>query len=216
MKKNLPVTDIEHKLSVRFRPSRAAVSRAERLYAQINQGKPPRLTHPLDPRNLGTTGRLTLGLAFAFSVIWMLGWWLFGIPLISAGLSALVGLLLSPMLAWVFTGKNRLIASRARKTINKPLMTMIYMGSLDESALVAHEALFTKAKMMTVTGRIHEITLQSNAIFRDMAAAVDRTMEGIDQQLQDSQQVASSTATLQRDRQGLPMRSITMYNTWRN
>ena len=182
--------------SVRFRPSRAAVARAERLYGQINRGKTPRLNHPLDPRKLGTSARLTLGLAFAFSVIWLLGWGLFGIPAISAGLSALIGILLSPVMAWVFTGKNRLIAARARKTIDKPLMTMVYMGSLDESALVAHEALFTKAKMMTVTGRIQEITLQSNAIFKDVGQAVERTMDGIDQQLQDSQQVASSTAML--------------------
>ncbi|QEW05393.1 methyl-accepting chemotaxis protein [Nitrincola iocasae] len=182
--------------SVRFRPTRAAVKRAEHLYRQLRLGRKPRLMHRLDPRNLGTTVRLMVALSFAFSLQWLYAWFVFELPKTGAFLSAMGAIILTPLLAWLFSGKNRLIAARAKKVVDKPLMTLAYMGSLDESALVAHEALFNKAKISTVASRIHEISRDSELIFSQMNSAVDQTLKGVDQQLDKSQVVANAMQSL--------------------
>ncbi len=152
--------------------------------------------HRLDPRNLGTTVRLMVALSFAFSLQWLYAWFVFELPKTGAFLSAMGAIILTPLLAWLFSGKNRLIAARAKKVVDKPLMTLAYMGSLDESALVAHEALFNKAKISTVASRIHEISRDSELIFSQMNSAVDQTLKGVDQQLDKSQVVANAMQSL--------------------
>lgn len=182
--------------SVRFRPTRAAVKRAEHLYKQLRQGRKPRLRSWLDPRDLGTTIRMVAGLSLVFSLQWLFAWYVFDLPNLGALVSALATISITPLLAWIFSGKNRLIAARARQVVDKPLMTLAYMGSLDDSALVAHEALFGKAKISTVASRIHEISRDSEMIFGEMGNAVSQTLKGAEQQLEKSQLVASAMDSL--------------------
>ncbi len=173
--------------SVRTKPDREHVDRAEEVYAQINQGK-----MPLAMRLPSLSLRSKLGLAFAIGLL----------PLLIAALmqlspammwgAAAVSLVLAYALMTLATAPLSGALQKAREVINNPLMQYIYSGRTDEAGQFLLAMKMLKSEMRGVLGRVSDssLTLSQNA--DGLAKVVEQTNHNIQQQQSETDQVATA------------------------
>ncbi len=138
--------------SVRVRPEREAVRRAERAYRRIRAGRPFR------PRRLawGLRGRTALASALAALALLgtahaldRLGW-----PILwQAAVLLPLALVLGGATAWAALAPLRRAAAEARQVVDDPLMQYIYTGRHDELGALLLARRMLEARLRTALGR---------------------------------------------------------------
>ena len=182
--------------SVRVQPDREDVARAEKLYQQLADGKPPRLTPRLSISNQVFAG-FTAILAVIFTVL-----------LFIASLSpTLIAALAVPALAAAFT-LAQIIArpitkmqQAAHAVINNPVMQAVYTGECGEAGASQLALRMLNARLRTVIGRISDSADNLNQVSIQTAATAEQATLGTQTQQSETTQVATAmhqmTATVQ-------------------
>lgn len=182
--------------SVRVRPARALVERADRLYARLRAGRSPVRAW----RGLGMTGRVFLAVAAMLPAGMALGAAIdaghaarsaFALPLLAGGWA---------LAAWISTPLRR-AAAVARGVIDNPVMQFVYTGKGGEAGQLELAVHMLQARLRTVLGRIARPAEDVAQCAERVTAQAHQSMQGIDGQRRETDQLAVAmhemTATVQ-------------------
>ncbi|WP_017925455.1 PAS domain-containing methyl-accepting chemotaxis protein [Thioalkalivibrio sp. HL-Eb18] len=176
--------------SVRTKPDRTLVERAEQTYAAVMTGHPP-LALRLPPlglrmRVLGSIGlgvlaglltttlatQATLGTALSF---------------------ALPMLLVAVPVSWIGTAPLCRAARHARTIGRSPISRYIYTGRTDEVGEILFALKMLEAEASAVVGRIGDAARQLNENTEGLLGAMADSRQAADQQQAETEEVASAT-----------------------
>lgn len=172
--------------SVRSAPRREDVNRADRLYGKLWKGKADlarRFHHGLLPRMVG--GQLLILLAALLLASRTPD------PAGVAAVFAVAGVLSTGMAAWLLRPLSRL-AARARGIADNPIMEAVYSGHRGEVAQLETALHFMEARLRTVLDRISSSAEDLGDAGREALSSVRQTVEGIDRQRDETDQVATA------------------------
>jgi len=174
--------------SVRVKPPREFIHRADRLYRRLNAGK--RLSGHFS--RLGATARMGLGFGLLTAAAVGITGWLGGLAPLQVAASAVVATGLCFPLAGVIARPWARAAQVAREVFDSPLAQQVYAGGSDESAQVMTALLAQKAMLRTVLVRLEDATcLLQNVAGRSVEIA-EETRAGIVQQRREIDPVAEA------------------------
>ena len=175
--------------SVRSRAEARCIERAETLYAQLREGRTPRVLKaprlPLGLRMGLSAGAplVVLGLVLGLSGVLPL------LPSLAAGgaLGAALALWLMLLLRPLQT-----LAAQTREIADNPLSQWVYSGRRDELGQIAFALVSLRAEARSVVGRIADSARQLRQDASELAAAVDSSSQATLQQQGETDQVASA------------------------
>ncbi len=179
----MPITDgtgerVEYQ-SVRFIPPADAVARAERAYAELNQGRTPRaLRGPALPLALRLFLLTALGwLPLAGFALWQGAQQALGLTLAlgtSLGLSAL--------LLRLGLGRLTRLQHKARTVFDNPLMQHIYTGQRDELGQIELALQMKHSELRSILGRVKDSSARIQQAVDHAGALMQSTARGAEQQ----------------------------------
>ena len=167
--------------SVRTKPTRERVERAERVYARLNNGKSAIDGSLFSRLNLHYRFLLAHLLALLLAVV-VASSLLQIAPYKSAIIAAIAIVIFLGLSVWAFAPLKQAAAS-ARAEINNPLMALIYTGRSDEIGQIQLTAEFLKGRLGTTLGRI-----------RDSAASIEQEADNSAQSVADIQSAIQQQA----------------------
>ncbi|RMG56661.1 MAG: PAS domain S-box protein [Gammaproteobacteria bacterium] len=173
--------------SVRTRPDRDHVARAERVYRKLLAGKTPWF---LRFRPLYRHKLLAALLSIAILTPGMVSL-LFGLPLIKAAETLLLMLPLILVLWWLLARPVRQLEREARNIVDNPLMDYIYTGRAAEFGAIRNGTVMLKAKLRTALGRINQFAQALQEAAERTASAVEQTTGAVVQQQSELDAVAT-------------------------
>ncbi|MCW8918144.1 MAG: methyl-accepting chemotaxis protein [Gammaproteobacteria bacterium] len=184
--------------SVRSKPLREHVERAERVYKQLNEGKVP---SGLKPGKLSYAMKLTLGVTAAILLSTILTSLFTEVDLIAMLVTFLLTTGLSAGVLLTMLRPLNAAAAKARSVAGNPISCHVYTGRNDEigSLLLAMKMLESEAG--SIVGRISDSSQLLSSSAERLAATVDMTGQGVQQQYSETDQVATAvnemTASIQ-------------------
>ena len=177
--------------SVRFKPDREQVKRAETLYQRINAGKSVRTSSLLDHLSLKHRVLLQFLLAlFAGALTTNL------LTLPSVMMCSLAGLVVSLLVffivgPWTFKPLNA-AATKARQIVDDPVMALVYTGRSDEIGQIQLPAIMQETKLKTILSRLRETAHQIEQDSDDSAKSIADINVAIQEQATETDLVATA------------------------
>ncbi|MDZ7804469.1 PAS domain-containing methyl-accepting chemotaxis protein [Thiohalophilus sp.] len=173
--------------SVRVKPGRDQVRRAERHYAALSKGKMPRQAtrtrFGLRSRLLAVSGVSLLpvlaALLWSDSLAWQLG-------------SLLLALIIAAALNQFVTAPLRRAVRQAREIIDKPLMQAIYTGRRDEAGALQLAFKFLQQEVVGMVGRIADSTNRLHDMSGNVTCAMQQSSGAVEQQSAETEQIATA------------------------
>lgn len=185
--------------SVRTKPTRERVERAERVYKRINNGQSATDGSWLSRLNLHYRFLLAHLLALLISLIAAAAVLQIA-PSKLAIIAAVTVLIFLGFSTWAFSPLKQ-AAIRAREEINNPLMALIYTGRSDEIGQIQLTAEFLKGRLRTTLGRIRDSAASIEIEADNSAHSVADIQSAIRQQAMRMEEVATAmtemTASIQ-------------------
>ena len=173
--------------SVRVKPDRADVARAEKLYKQLTDGKAPRLTPALSMSNQIFAGFAAI-LATVFSALFFMS----ALSPTLLGATALPALAAAFVLAQLVTRPLTQMQAEAHTIVNNPVMQAVYTGAIDETGASQLSIRMLKAQLRTVIGRISDSADNLNEVSMQTATTVEQAAQGVRTQQSETEQVATA------------------------
>jgi aerotaxis receptor len=178
--------------SVRVKPDSQLLDRAEQLYKKIKTGK----SADLKPGRLGILGRIMLGNASLFAVLFFT-LYLFGeIGPVSAGISFTLATLVSSLLIRIILSPLKEVVEMTRKEVNNPLMQHIYTRDKTEAGQLHLTFKLLKAKTRTIILRLTQSTETLLQKAEETNSAVSEVTVAMHHQLQETHSIASAVQQL--------------------
>lgn len=179
--------------SVRSKPKKQEIKRAQQLYKQINEGKKPKLGNVFTRLSLKNKTTLSVVLSSIvasvvnqISTIQQLPFYL---PVVIAVLGGLASFLL--LKNWVFASLDRAI-KEANDEVNNPLMGMVYTGADDEVAQLVLVNKLLQARLNTILVRMKDSAGSIDKSAGDTYQSQQSIMESINSQASQTEQVATA------------------------
>ena len=181
--------EVKEYQSVRTKPDNKIVKRAEQIYKQLMQGKTPLA---LRLPKFGIRAKLITG--FTLAVAPPLAALTGGLSLDSLATWTMAGLSLGSavLTTWLISRRVTEAAHIARKTINNPLMQLIYTNSTDEIGEVTLAMKMQASELRAVVGRISDSSLSLKGSAESLASTIEQTNVHIHEQQSQTDQVATA------------------------
>jgi aerotaxis receptor len=178
--------------SVRSKPDKESVERAEQAYKKINEGK-NFLGKSLTNATIKTKSWLTSLFVGGIGLALFIGSKSLGLADIYAALIAIASFPLTHFLLskWTFNTLDNALKS-ARSYVNNPLMTHIYMGSTDEVSEICLANKLLNAKLRTVLVRLADTADKIDKEARETFSSQQEIRGSVDSQASQSDQVATA------------------------
>jgi aerotaxis receptor len=173
--------------SVRVKPDVKSVARAEKLYAQMREGKKNILSLP----SLGLTNTLFVFVSLAL-IICFGG--LFALEQISSpGLLSLIPLLVVIYLIqlWI-TRPLAQVIKEVHSVVDNPVAQQVYIGSSNDIYKPSLAIKMLQARLRTVLGRISDATVEILQTTDMVSGFTEKTVEAIEKQQQETEFVVNS------------------------
>ncbi len=175
--------------SVRTKPDRNIVRRAETVYRQLMQGQTPLA---LRLPKFSIRSKLATGFALALAPpLWAL---IGNSALVSPATWTIVGLSLMTAVATTHLVSRRITAGArmAREVIDNPIMQLIYTDSTDEVGAMALAMKMRTSELRAVVGRISDSSQQLKGSAESLASTIERTNVRVHEQQSQTDQVAAA------------------------
>ena len=175
--------------SVRVKPNRDRVTRAKKLYARIQKGK------PLYPRwlpRLSIVSRVWLGstaaLSVALGVMVIMGNLSYGV----LGSAFVIGSGLAGLLSHLTLRHLKQLSEQARGITNNPIMRAVYSGRDDEVGILESALVMLEGTLATVIKRVDQYAMQLSATAKDAEQVAMEAGQFTANQEADIDQIASA------------------------
>ncbi len=177
--------------SVRVKPDRTHVKRAEKLYQALNKGLSPwqKLRGRLQ---FGLMGKIVTGYALALLPALAALWWLDLPREILLGVVALTALAGGLVAAKLIARPWQQAAAASRDIFANAVAQQVYTGRDDELGQLQLVIQAQEAKLRTVIWRLDAAASKVDEIAASTAEVVERTDQGIQQQQVELEQVATA------------------------
>jgi aerotaxis receptor len=175
--------------SVRTKPDRTIVQRAEAIYRDLMQNRKPRALRL--PR-LSIRSKLIAG--FAAATLPPLGVLFAGGAPGGVATGAIAGLSFAAaaLTTWLVSRRIAAGVRLARKVVDNPLMQLIYTGSTDEIGAMALAIKMQASELRAVVGRISDSGLQLKSSAESLAGTIEQTNIRVHEQQSQTGQVATA------------------------
>ncbi|MFO1436064.1 MAG: PAS domain-containing methyl-accepting chemotaxis protein [Gammaproteobacteria bacterium] len=187
--------------SVRRKPKREYVERAEQLYQQINEGKKISISRSKWADRLGLSGKTFAGIACIGLLPLMLLFAFAGATSSQVLLTALPVLALSYWLSRHLTKPIVKLAEEARTIYSNDIARHVYTGRHDEYGDISLAVTMLRAKLNSVVGRVHEAATNVKSLAETTVSAVGESSRTMSDLQQETLHVATAmnemTATVQ-------------------
>ncbi|WP_019558139.1 PAS domain-containing methyl-accepting chemotaxis protein [Thioalkalivibrio sp. ALE12] len=188
-----PVTEdgqtVEYQ-SVRTKPRREQVAKAESVYAGLLQGrKPLALRLPAIGIKVRTVAALAGGVLAGLISSSVLT----GLPWSSALIFALTALVVGGALVWISLSPLCRAVAHARRIANNPVSQYIYTGRTDEAGEIAFALQMLEAEAGSVVGRMGDAANRLSGTADALVSAVGDSRQACNHQQNETEQVAGAT-----------------------
>lgn len=173
--------------SVRRKPDRESVARAETLYSKLNTGKVPRC---LKGKTLSYRMRLQLCVIVPLLLAAMVGAFL-QLPGEALMLLAGVGLCVTAALQLALQPFTALIR-RAGAVVSDPVAQCVYTGRMDEIGQLQLAMKMLESETAGLIGRISDSSHSLTSGVSGLSVAVEQSQDGVRRQFSETDQVASA------------------------
>ena len=175
--------------SVRTKPERSIVRRAEAVYRDLMQNRKPRALRL--PR-ISIRDKLIAG--FAAAALPPVGALFAGIAPggITAGVIAGLSFAAAALTTWMVSRRLAAGARIAREVVDDPLMQLIYTGSTDEVGAMALAIKMQASELRAVVGRVSDSGLQLKSSAESLAGTIEQTNIRVHEQQSQTDQVATA------------------------
>jgi aerotaxis receptor len=175
--------------SVRTKPKREMVQKAEQLYAELMAGRMPlALRMPRLGIKTKAVGAVAVGVAAGIAAGAAFG----GLSLPSAAIIGGVTLLAGGVLATMALSPLCNVVAHARTIANNPVGQLLYTDRMDEAGEIMFAMKMLEAEAGAVVGRIADASRQLAGTADNLVAAVEQSSGGIRQQQSETDQVATA------------------------
>ncbi|OOZ35183.1 methyl-accepting chemotaxis protein [Solemya velesiana gill symbiont] len=179
--------------SVRNKPAKEHVERAEKLYAQINAGRSPLgLRYGRLPYSVFLLMALFITVIVSVSVAALMG--------SNHGYAGVDGLVagsgVAVILAYWLSHPISKLKKKARSIIKDPVASYVYTGRFDEIGDVFLALKYAESETRGVVGRIADSSEEIIRAVGDLSSAIHLNVKGIGQQHLETDQVASAVTQL--------------------
>jgi len=174
--------------SVRIKPGREEVARAEKVYRYLMQGKQPPF---LRRRSLPLPGRLTAGLAVALLPLAGAALMAGAAPVAVAG-GVLGSLAVGAGASWYLLRPLQGLLAEARKVVTNPITQYIYTGRTDEVGELLLALRLGQAELRGVVGRMYDSAEHLSKTSESLSATVVLSTQGVHHQYTETEQVATA------------------------
>ncbi len=174
--------------SVRVKPQRDDVRRAEKLYQRLNSGK----GRGFRPPALNAAQRLFAAMAFLLAAPGLFLAFFADIPWPLLAGAGLAGLCLAAGLSWHYTRPIVRAAREAARVVDNPVMQQVYVGGADEMGKPLLAIRMLEARIRTILGRVTEAAAHLDEVVEQAAVTVQQSAQGITRQQMETEQVASA------------------------
>ncbi len=172
--------------SVRTKPSREDVTRAEKAYKLLNEGK-----QPFSTSKISSTHKVQVGCFSALLPMLAAGWYN-DVPLLSLLSAFILGAAIIAVVGYIVLKPQREMESIAAQIVTNPLMQHIYTGRSDEIGHTELALKMVKSRMGAVNGRMEDTIKQINGTALTTANIMSQATESVDRQRVDLQQLAGA------------------------
>jgi aerotaxis receptor len=177
--------------SVRTKPSRKQIERAERLYNHVNHGVP--LWHKVKkPFQFGLMGKIFLGYVLALTPALLIAAAMDVPKIIMLLISAAIALSIGGLAAKLIARPWQQVAREYRSIFSNPLSEQMYSGRHDELGQLQTVIEAQKGKLTTAIWRINEAAANLDEIASQTAEVAGQTNTSIQQQLGEIESVATA------------------------
>lgn len=167
--------------SVRVKPEKIWVDRAEALYAKIMSKKSPddKRRSKMDPVKLtrfpiGITNKIALGVSSVMALLFIALSLAGEVSQLFAIIGFLTGSLLSSAMIHQFLAPLRALTEKSQKIADDPVARYVYTGRTDEIGQLEYVQIFQAAKLRTAVGRVKESSdVLENAASEIASGSVD-------------------------------------------
>jgi aerotaxis receptor len=173
--------------SVRTKPDRDCVTRADALYTRLREKKMPRIKLPA----MSLAARLFSGIALMLIILFGS---LFSIGEISiTGLTALLPALIAAYVIpyWLTRPLQRMI-HEAGAIVDNPVMQQVYVGSTDDLFKPLLAIRMLEARLRTVINRVTDSSSGLTTVTTQAAARAEQASQGVRRQQLETDQVATA------------------------
>ncbi|SFE90409.1 PAS domain-containing methyl-accepting chemotaxis protein [Nitrosomonas sp. Nm166] len=185
--------------SVRVKPKKAWVNRAEALYAQIMSKKTAddKRRSKIDEVKLtrfpiSLTAKMALTIIGIFALTFVILALAGQISLFFALASFIAGSILSSAAIYHILSGLRNLVAKSKKIANDPLARFIYTGRTDELGQLEYVQIFQNAKLRTAIGRVRESSIALEQVAAEIAASSVDLSSRTENQASSLEETASS------------------------
>ncbi len=175
--------------SVRCKPDRAHVERAERLYKQIMDGKPLK-SSPL--ASLGLKPKLLLGGVFSTAAALMVVIASGGVSAMAAALAVGTGVVVSAITTLLFLKPLDAVVGKARSISQDKLAQWLYTGRHDEIGQILLAFKMLQSEGRGIAGRISDASKKLDNDAEQLSTTVNQNLAGVERQYSETDQVATA------------------------
>ena len=172
--------------SVRVKPDPAMVSRAERLYADVNRGRsrPMGIQIPVKLSVMGGAALLAIALGVTGIALGAAPMPMAAVSLILAMVAAsLAGLSYKPLFS---------AAAVSKQFADNGLIQYVFTGRTDEVGQLMFASQMLEARLRTVLGRVTEASTQVELSMEEMLESVAKTRDNVENQRTETEMVATA------------------------
>jgi len=176
--------------SVRQKPTRERVNRAEKIYKQLLNGKSPRA---IRPSKFNTIPKVIFSTAASILVSTLLVSFILDVKLLAAVATFVTAGVVSSLAAFLSLRPLKEAIDKARSITDNPIARYIYTGRNDDvgSLLLAMKSL--SSETTGIVGRISDDSKKLSLSAKNLAETTEVTNHGVQQQYSETDQVATAT-----------------------
>jgi aerotaxis receptor len=175
--------------SVRSKPAREDVDRAEKLYKQLNEGKVPA---GLKDSALSLPIKVTLGVTAAVVIATLIASFATGMGLTSAIATAVLAAVLSGGVIFTLLSPLSKAVKMAHAVDGNPITRFVYTGRNDEIGTILSALQMLQSETGGVVGRISDSSKQVSESAAVLSETMQTTVQGVQQQYSETDQVATA------------------------
>jgi aerotaxis receptor len=175
--------------SVRRKPDREYVTRAEKVYQPLMDGRVPGY---VKPKRLSLAARLSIGVASIWFIALAALVFVAGLDVVSAAIAWLGTSIVSTIAAIRWLAPLSQAISAAKEVYHNPVAQWIYTGRNDEAGQILLALKKLKSSAGGIVGRIADTSNTLMAGSNHLMTNMDDSQEGIHQQYSETDQVATA------------------------
>lgn len=174
--------------SVRTKPDRAVVERADKIYKMINAGKSPKV----QGFSLGMVGRAYAGFLALLAPVFVAAMVFGNLSLVTAAVMSVLTAMLGYPVARLVMSPLQILSRESKAIVDNPLIQLVYTGRADRIGRIQLALKMLRSRLKTAMGRVADSAENLSTMAQQMVASAEDTSQGVKTQHREIDQLATA------------------------